>query len=250
MTGPLVSAAWLADHLGEVTVLDASIHRTATGFAPGREAFAAGHIPSARFADLVTDFSDPDAPFPFTLPSVERLRSVALLSGVRNRKRVIVYDRNGGAWAARIWWLLRVHGFASVSVLDGGFRAWTGPVETGIPAPLSEVGELTLHSPSEQATADLDEVARAEPGTLVCALRAEQFAAEHIPGSVNVPYLALLRDDGTIDLDRARSSAVEASSIVYCGGGINAAGLILALVAAGLPAPRLFDGSLNAWRAR
>ena len=36
--------------------------------------------------------------------------------------------------------------------------------------------------------------------------------------------------------------------VAYCGGGVNAAGLALAFVNAGLQLPQVYDGSLNEWR--
>ncbi|GAA2469621.1 sulfurtransferase [Winogradskya humida] len=249
MTGPLVDAAWLQEHLGDVVVLDASISRSPEGaFKPGSDVYAQAHIPGARFADLFTAFSDPDGAFPFTMPSVGQLRDAARAAGVHDGSHVVVYDRNGGAWAARVWWLLRVHGFSTVSVLDGGLGAWAGSLESGI-YDLSPAGALTLREPGA-VTADLVEVAAFE-GPLVCGVRKAQFDTGHIPGSISLPYAELLRDNGTLDLSlvRSRAAGLGAEAIVYCGGGINAAGLILALEAAGLPAPRLYDGSLNEWRA-
>ncbi|MFI5934674.1 sulfurtransferase [Actinoplanes sp. NPDC051494] len=249
----LVDVTWLRDHLDEVVVLDASIERTGDTYGPGRAAFAGTHLPGARFADLFGGFSDPDAPLPFTLPPVGTLCEAAREAGVHDCAHVVVYDRLGGAWAARVWWLLRVHGHPRVSVLDGGLGAWTAhglPVETGCPPPVTGPAPLTLHPPRD-ATADLDEVSRGGV-PMVCGIRREQYDAGHIPGSVSVPYAGLLRPDGTLDLDRVRSSAADidlGDAVVYCGGGINAAGLVLAFTAAGLPAPRLYDGSLNEWRS-
>lgn len=272
----LVDAAWLGEHLDDTVVLDASIERTEdelgrTAYGPGRAAFAARHIPGARLADLFTEFSEPDAEFPFTLPAPERLQAAARVVGVHDGAHVVVYDRNGGAWAARIWWLLHTHGHRRVGVLDGGLAAWEAaglPVETGetdaIPAPPD--ASLTLQAP-DAATAELPEVARIargdQPGLLVCGVRQNDFEGDptrprtgHIPGSMSLPYRELAGADGTLDLDVVRERAAslgldsgDADAVVYCGGGINAAGLVLALAAAGLPEPRLYDGSLTEWRA-
>ncbi|GAA1623531.1 sulfurtransferase [Actinoplanes couchii] len=253
MTGPLVSVAWLREHLDDVVLLDASIDRTTDGFASGLADFTAEHLPGARFADIFAAFSDPGAPFLFTMPAVGALEKAATSLGVRDGAQVVVYDRNGGAWAARIWWLLRVHGFTSVYVLDGGLAAWAGPLESGPPEAPAVTGELTLREPGP-VTADFDEVTRTPGDKLVCALRTERFDAGHIPGSVSLPYNSLLYPDGTLDVAAVRSRAagigLDATSVVYCGGGINAAGLILALDAAGLPLPRMYDGSLSEWRTR
>ncbi|UPW16245.1 rhodanese-like domain-containing protein [Gordonia amicalis] len=98
--------------------------------------------------------------------------------------------------------------------------------------------------------------------TLVCALRSPDYTGEsggdrpgHIPGSLSVPYPDLLNDDGTFSTERTRKALQEreidqdAEVIVYCGGGINAAGAALAFVEAGYPQPRVFDGSLSEWRS-
>lgn len=275
----LVDVEWLRRHLDDTVVLDASIDRIEdergrVRFGPGRAAFAGRRIPGARLADLFAAFSDPDGAFPFTLPAPEHLRDAARAVGVDDLSRVVVYDRNGGAWAARVWWLLRTHGHRNVSVLDGGLTAWEAagsPVTRGAPdTPTPAGGPLTLRSPESAATATLPEIAliaRGEqPGLLVCGVRRSEFEGDgsrprsgHIPGSASLPYRELFDADGLFDFEvvRERAAALgldgrgdaDTTAIVYCGGGINAAGLVLALTAAGFPAPRLYDGSLNEWRA-
>ena len=47
----LVSTAWLAASLGELTVVDCSWHMPASGRS-GREEYLAAHIPGARFLDI------------------------------------------------------------------------------------------------------------------------------------------------------------------------------------------------------
>jgi thiosulfate/3-mercaptopyruvate sulfurtransferase len=37
----------------------------------------------------------------------------------------VAYDQGGGAYAARLWWMLRWLGFESVAVLDGGYAKWS-----------------------------------------------------------------------------------------------------------------------------
>jgi thiosulfate/3-mercaptopyruvate sulfurtransferase len=37
--------------------------------------------------------------------------------------------------------------------------------------------------------------------------------------------------------------------LLYCGGGVNAAGLALGLAAVGYESPAIYDGSLNEWKA-
>lgn len=70
----------------------------------------------------------------------------------------------------------------------------------------------------------------------------------------SVPYRELLDVQGRMQLDRIRQEALrlglapDVESILYCGGGVNAAGLALGLLTAGYSAIQVYDGSLNEWR--
>ncbi|GAA13786.1 sulfurtransferase [Gordonia alkanivorans] len=280
MTGTesaLVSAGWLHRRLDSTIVLDASVERSVddngqTVFAPGGEVFRTAHIPGARFADLFAVFSDPAAAVPFTRPTVAQMASAAQQLGITPSDEIVVYDQLSGAYAARVWLVLRSFGFDRARVLDGGFAQW---VDQGYPVADGDAsGETTeprievhLRDLTGRAFIDLDEVravavAEQSSTTLVCALRTPDYTGEsggarpgHIPGSVSVPYPDLLNDDGTFSTERTRkalqASGIDAGSevILYCGGGINAAGAALAFAEAGYPLPRVYDGSMSEWRA-
>ena len=40
-----------------------------------------------------------------------------------NNKQVVVYDDAGGAFAGRLWWMLKWLGHEAVAVLDGGLNS-------------------------------------------------------------------------------------------------------------------------------
>src|SRR5450432_2340159 len=106
----------------------------------GRRAYAAGHIPGARYADLNLDLSSPvtSAGGRHPLPSPDVLAGFFAAAGIGDRTQVIAYDDANGSFAARAWWLSRWLGHAAVAVLDGGFKAWVaagGAVEVGEPSP-------------------------------------------------------------------------------------------------------------------
>jgi thiosulfate/3-mercaptopyruvate sulfurtransferase len=274
VTSSYVDAGWLRDHLDGVVVLDATITRArgvegASGYADGRPGFEEAHVPGARFADLFTAFSEPDAPFLFTRPTADRLQAAARALGIDADSTVVVYDRLGGAWAARVWWVLRSFGFRDVRVLDGGLQAWTvsgGDVEAGPSAPPAREGDFVAEE-RDGFIVDLDEVSRLaenpDPAVpVVCGVRASQYRGDrggdragHIPNSQSLPYPELLNDDGTLSRDAVRAAserlglAGAEKVVLYCGGAINAAGLALALSEIGLTELPLFDGSLNEWRA-
>ncbi|MBK3580268.1 hypothetical protein JHN63_42065, partial [Streptomyces sp. MBT65] len=111
----LVDAAWLQRHLDDVVLLDATVDRRTepdgtTVFVSGLALHTERRIPGAHFADLMAGFSDPAAPFPFTCPSSEHIAAHARELGIGRDSTVVFYDRLTGAWAARVWWVLRSAG--------------------------------------------------------------------------------------------------------------------------------------------
>jgi thiosulfate/3-mercaptopyruvate sulfurtransferase len=249
----LVSTKWLLERLGrpDIAIVDASVSKIDDIWLSGRAAFDAGHIPGARFTDLVSDFSDPEAPFSFTRPTAARLASAAGALELTNGRQIVVYDNTTGIWAARLWWLFKAFGHDEVSVLDGGLTAWlaeSGPLERG-----PSVLEPTAFEAREQPGffADQNEVlaiveGRAR-GRLVCVLRPQVFEAieqrysrpGHIPLSVNLPYLELLGPDNRLLPEKALRNALapliarDERVILYCGGGVTAAGTALVLTLLG-----------------
>ena len=259
-------AASPQDHLaagGQVTVLDV---RWRLGGPPGRELYAAGHIPSAVFVDLDTDLAAPPGrggrhPMPAAADFERSMRR----AGVFDSRPVIVYDDADSTAAARAWWLLRYFGHPAVRVLDGGFRAWTaaghpaghaGP--EGRPAP----GDFTGR-PGQLPLLDADGAAAlARDGLLLDARAGERYRGEtepadpvagHIPAAVSAPTSENVNPDGTF-----RSAAALAARFrelgaapgrpvgTYCGSGVTAAHEVLALTLAGVPAA-LYLGSWSDW---
>jgi thiosulfate/3-mercaptopyruvate sulfurtransferase len=275
MIGPLVSAGWLAQRLGDpdIVVLDATVHLdppTSAGepyaIRSGASGWAGSHIAGSRFADLIGELSAPAAPFPFTLPSPERFADAIGRLGVGDDTLVATYDSDTGMWAARLWWMLRTFGHAAAVVLDGGSAAWVaaGQPLTGEPTPAPEPARFTARFRPE-LVASRDEVLDAleDPSILlVNALSAELHRGEQrsygragrIPGSVNVPARSLLAADGRLrspgELREAfdESGALEADRVIaYCGGGISAANDVLALAQLGRDDVAIYDGSLREW---
>jgi thiosulfate/3-mercaptopyruvate sulfurtransferase len=238
----------------------------------GAQAYAAGHIPGAIYAHLNRDLSAPvtSATGRHPLPDPEVLATTFGRWGIDSSTQVIAYDADNGAYAARLWWLLRWLGHPRVAVLDGGLRAWTEagfPVTTLVPAPQPAdfVGK-----PQRELWVDVHQVAEnlIQPRwTLIDARAAERFAgkvepidpiAGHIPGALNHPFASnldvnsrfltrealrerLLNTLGTPEATTANTA------VAMCGSGVTACHLLLALEAAGLPGARLYAGSWSEW---
>ena len=264
----VVSPAELSERLGtpELRVVDcrASLQDPLAG----RAAYEQGHVPGAVFADLLDDLSGPIVagrtgrhPLPEIEAFVDRLRSW----GIARSSQVVAYDDAGGAFAARLWWMLRWLGHDGVAVLDGGYAAWLAeqrPVTTEIPSPAR--GEFSA-APRAAWLVTSTELAAAQSiaRKLFDARAPERFRGEvepidpvagHIPGAVNLPFAANLRDGRFLApaelrerFARALGDTAPQDAIVYCGSGVTACHDLLAFARAGLPIPRLYAGSWSEW---
>jgi thiosulfate/3-mercaptopyruvate sulfurtransferase len=265
----LISTKWLLERLGsqDIAIVDASVVNKDDLWVSDRASFEAAHIPGARFADLISDFSDPNEPFAFTRPSAARFAAAAQAIGLTSRLPIVVYDNGTGIWAARLWWLFKAFGHDSVSVLDGGLTSWRAegkPLERG---PSANAPTAFVANERPGFFVDKGEVlaiveGRAR-GLLVCVLRPPVFAGTeqrysrpgHILSSVNLPYIDLLGPDNRLlpesALRNALAPLLEAGErvILYCGGGVTAAGTALILTLLGARDISIYDGSLSEWSA-
>jgi thiosulfate/3-mercaptopyruvate sulfurtransferase len=269
VTSPLVSCAELAASLAGANppvLLDV---RWKLGGPPGRADYDRGHLPGAVYVDLDTELAGPPgAAGRHPLPDPEALQRTLRAAGVRGDRPVVVYDADNGSIAARAWWLLRWAGHERVAVLNGGFAAWTAegrPVSTDAPAP--EPGDITVRA-GGMPVLDPSAAARlARDGVLLDARAPERYRGDvepidarggHIPGAVNAPFAGHVGEDGRwrpaaglaqrfADLGVREDRPVGA----YCGSGVTAASVVLALEAAGVTSTAepaaLYVGSWSEW---
>jgi thiosulfate/3-mercaptopyruvate sulfurtransferase len=234
----------------------------------GRTAYLAAHIPGAAHLDIDADLSAPpdEGPGRHPLPAPEAFAAAAGRAGIGLDTHVVAYDASGGAYAARLWWLLRYFGHDQVSLLDGGWPAWQAanqPTESGATA--IEPAIFTPHPRHEfVADADLVDVLRLDIDTLLLDARAtERYTGDvepidaqagHIPGARSAPYAMNIRADGTmksVDELRDHYDALginRAKRVVcYCGSGVTAAHTIFALTLLGREDALLYEGSWSDW---
>jgi len=234
----------------------------------GRNAYAAGHIPGAVFADLADDLSGPvvaGVTGRHPLPERDALAGTLGRLGIGADTQVVAYDADNGAFAARLWWLLRWLGHGAVAVLDGGLAAWTAAgltlatgVEQRSPCTLPIRATLTDCASTQDIAADgrryllID--ARTEARYRGDVEPIDRVAG-HIPGAVCLPFEGNLDASGRFlsaaDL-RARFDRLPTTSrelVCYCGSGVTACHNILAMRHAGLPEAKLYPGSFSEWIA-
>ena len=267
----LVSTEWLAGELGAPDLRVVDVRWYLDPQRRGRDAYDAGHIPGAVFLDVGTDLSAPGGGRGSRIgrhpwPSEEQVSSVIARAGIGAATRVVAYDDQSGAVAARLWYLLLASGHDAVAVLDGGIAKWEAegrPLERGAVTPAP--GSFTAR-PRAGWIVTRDEMTGLDPSTLVIDARAaERYRGDtepidpragHIPGAVSVPFAGNLTADPVpvfrpAEELRARYEAVGADRnlpIVYCGSGVTACHDLLALHAAGLRG-RLYAGSWSEWSA-
>lgn len=122
----VVETEWLAGHLTDPNVRIVDLR--------GR-GYDAGHIPNAVHLPN-DDIRDPRRP-PTFLPPRETFEQRMGRLGISNTTRVIAYDDRGGIYAARLWWILTLHGHSNVALLNGGWVKWSResrPATTAVPA--------------------------------------------------------------------------------------------------------------------
>lgn len=267
--GTLIEPAQLLPHLedSDWVVLDCRFDLDDPG--KGRRDHQAGHIPGARYAHLDEELSGPIVPGSGRHPLPDAAAFMAWLArqGVSNDSQVVVYDEDSGAFAARLWWMLRHWlGHRACAVLHGGWAAWREAglaVSSAAPQPVP--GQF-IATPRAQAWIDTDSLAAAldaEQVRLLDARMPPRFRGElepidpvagHVPGAVNLPFPVNLVD-GRFDAPdnlRARYQAAldgkpPEQAVCMCGSGVNACHDLLAMELAGLAGARLYVGSWSAW---
>lgn len=252
----------------------------------GQAQYLDSHIPGAVYADLdqslsarhgvpgahgVLTSSGADAPASggrHPLPNRERFAIWLSSVGFANDMQAVVYDRNGGNYCGRLWWMLKWMGHPRVAMLDGGLQAWQasgGPVNSGEEPAHFQTSFFV--GPELVRLVDADAVAAhlgSERQTLIDARGGPRFRGEvepldpvagHIPGALNRPFAENFGADGKFKPAEQLRAEFEAlldgrdpTTVVHqCGSGVSAVPNLMAMEIAGLPGTALYAGSWSDW---
>jgi len=263
----LVSTEWLARNLGEsdLAIVDSSAFLPTDGRNPNAE-FLEAHIPGARFLDI-NQVSDRSNPAPHMLPSTADFGRAMTELGVGRDDRIVVYDNSPLRTSARGWFMFRHFGAERVAILDGGFQKWRAenrPVESGEATPR----QARFEAQAGRAEVVTKEQILAGAGVPILDARGKarfegsepdprpNVGVGHIPGSRNLPFASLYRNDGTLKSDDELRAAFEQLQvdptqdfIATCGSGVTANSLIFAANRLGGRHGKLYDGSWSEWGA-
>ena len=270
---PLVSVDELAVHVDDPTWITVDCRFDLMRPDAGRQAYEAGHIPRAYYADLDKDLASvasAERGGRHPLPDAESLGRLFTSWGVGVDSMVVVYDDIGGAVAARLWWLFRWMGHTRVALLDGDLRSWQAAeheLSTELPDTVWSESAGIYGTPGNMPVVG---VAQLEAGLadgsllLMDARTPDRFAgkqepldriAGHVPGAINLPFQDNLGPGGLFHPahelrvhHQSRTGARSPSELVcMCGSGVTACHTLLALEIAGLAGAALYVGSWSDW---
>ena len=267
----LVSAAELRGLLAgaePIVVVD-------TGFdladpSAGERQWREGHVPGSFYLHLDRDLSAAKTGRNGRHPLPARDAFAQALAGIgaTPQTTVVALDRQGGPYAARLWWMLRWIGHADTAVLDGGLAAWQaggGVLDGALPVPLAAPPYPTRTPLAGTLDADALQAGLGRL-RLVDARAGERFRGEvepldavagHIPGASNRFFKDNLDADGRFKSAAALRTAftallgavASAATVHHCGSGVTACHNLLAMEHAGLAGSLLYPGSWSEWSA-
>ena len=252
-----------------------------TNGAWGREQYELAHIASARYVDLHTDLSAHDGQPAINggrhpLPTREHFAHWMAHQGITPDTQVVVYDRNGMNFCARLWWMLQWCGHHKVAVLNGGLKAWQesggdldggpgvqrAPKASGLDAiepyelgpPLVQLRDLHFVLEHLDARDQTLIDARATPRYLGLQEPLDPIAG-HIPGALNRPFVENFDAQGYFkpaaqlkaEFETLLAGRDPQSVVHHCGSGVSAIPNILAMTLAGLGPSALYAGSWSEW---
>lgn len=240
--------------------------------AAGEASWRAGHLPGSTYLHLDRDLcgpkTGPSGEFRGRHPLPDRAAFAATLGrcGVTPTTQVVAFDRQGGMYAARLWWMLRWMGHAAAAVLDGGVAAWTAAggalvTDTPLPAAAPPYPERAALAGTIDAGALAAGLGRLR---LVDARAGERFRGEiepldatagHIPGALNRFFKDNLGADGRFkpaarlraEFEDVLGAHTPQATVHQCGSGVTACHNLLAMEHAGLAGSLLYPGSWSEW---
>jgi thiosulfate/3-mercaptopyruvate sulfurtransferase len=236
----------------------------------GAQRFAEGHPPGAVHAHLDEDLSGPKdgSNGRHPLPRRQAFLDWLETQGLTGDEQIVAFDDAGGAYAARLWWLLRWVGHSAVAVLDGGVDAWKaagGVMTQDVHQPArtryrpKSAGELARVVDVRFVEGNL----RTHEALVLDARGAGRYAGVgetidpvggHIPGAANRSYLdnlanGLFKPGGMLraEFDKVLGAYRPEQVVAQCGSGVTACHNLLAMEVAGLGGARLYPGSWSEW---
>lgn len=238
----------------------------------GYQSYLESHIPNAVYANLDMDLSSPVTPVSgrHPLPDAQGFAQFLSRSGWQEGMKLVAYDDMGGAFAARLWWLMKYFGQPGVALLDGGLAAWMSAgyaTDSGVaelPGAVAPPVAMQAHSEMVMTASEVESRLANHEILLVDARAGERFrgdvepidtVAGHVPGASNLPFHENMTSAGQFKLPqeiRQRwlelQGDLSSDKLVHmCGSGVTACFNQFAAELAGIQGSKLYAGSWSEW---
>ena len=264
----IVNANWLKENLNneKLVIVDCRFDLMDKNY--GKNSYEKSHIENAVRVDIETQLSAPVTTHGgrHPLPSIEDLKSTFENIGISNDSIVVAYDEGDLSGPARLWWILKYLGHKEVYVLDGGidsFKEAGGKVTTK--ETTVKKGNFEVHL-NEDMRVDMEYVKSRLHNKDIAIVDCREHRryigefepvdkrAGHIPSALNYFWMDILNkndDKLTIKSDEDLKKHFKELNnydevIIYCGSGITASPVSLALNEANIP-HKLYAGSFSDW---
>jgi thiosulfate/3-mercaptopyruvate sulfurtransferase len=263
MTNPIVSSAWLHEHLNDssLIILEARLEQNQSNLENQNPDL---QIKNARLFDIKNNFSDTTNPLPNTFPSEEKFTTESQKLGINKNSTIVVYDTLGIYSSPRAWWMFKAMGHSNVFVLDGGLPEW---IKEGHPIEIQN--QTTYPKGDFEAKFNPELIKNKEQilenittkeAVLMDARSSDRFyttheepraglRSGHIPGSINVPFTEL-QQDGKYKSKAELKEILKLNDqplLFTCGSGITACIVLLACELISDNPKAVYDGSWTEW---
>lgn len=271
VSGVIVSVDWVRENREELDLILVDVR--------SEEEFLEGHLPGAIHLPEAKTIEPETDPKKFQLARPEVIMDFLGGAGLSTSSSIVIYGSDFDYRpVGRFFWIMEVHGYRGVRVMNGGPVAWKaagGEMQQGA-NPTSPIRSDMNFRLMEERYADMEEVIRAMADStthLIDARPGPQYRGEQniegqaragrVPTANNIPFHTLIEPipEGSVtdgigriktpeDLRLVYGDVDDTDSVIaYCNDG-RASGLAyLAMRAAGLERVAVYDPSWWEWAA-
>jgi thiosulfate/3-mercaptopyruvate sulfurtransferase len=275
---PLVDVEWAKANIDKPGVVFVDVR---SGGGVTKEAYQAEHMPGAIFTDYAKDgWREKINGVEGMLPPPDKVAKLIGSLGIDNDTHVVLVPLGRAAIdmgaATRIYWTFKVMGHDNVSILDGGYQAWTKDIDPKTNKPVNPLASGGVELPPTTFVAhfrkemiiDRNDVKKAmEAGVTLIDNRPNDFylglsvspaakRAGTIPGAKNLQESWLTKNNGGSFRSKAQLASlykqagvpVEGEQIAFCNTGHWASlGWFVSSEILGNKNVKMYDGSMAEW---
>lgn len=231
-----------------------------------------GHIPGAHNVPPSAYAADEwEYPVKGMRASQTKMEQLLGRYGADLTTKIVLYNEDNNADAARLWWILTLYGHPNTLLLDGGVMAWKRAglhASVKVPgSPEKSVYQFEANHAVPLLLADLEDVKSqlTNQNVVIVDVRPEAEASGkqrqsgalrkgRIPQSVWLDYSMIANDEGYLEKRYLEQQLTEKgvlpdkTIIIYCHSGVRSASAVFVLKELlGYPNVRNYDGSWIEW---